>query len=180
MPFLVFNPPQVPADKVWHGDSFEVPDSADWAVNALAPSIADTTRTAEVVARFDDTITEGRGFTFRLPLNTTSLELTILGWPQTAPPAARTVGFALHAKDLTALAAIPAAWFTTSAALADIACTEATRDIVQQTYTIAYSAFATALVAGTEYHFEWTRPAPQGGTELVGDFCVRSVRVRGI
>lgn len=179
MPFLVFNP-RAFADKQWHADSLEIPDSADWAVNNAAPSVADTVRTAEVVARHDDTAEEGRGFTFRLPPNTSSLEITVLGWPETAPPAARTVGFKVYAKDLTPLAAIPAAWFSTTAAQADILCTEATRDVVEQTYTIAYSAFATALVAGVEYHFQITRPAPQGGTELVGDWDLRSYRIRGV
>lgn len=180
MPFLIFSPATPPADKTWHGDSLETPDSADYAVNNTAPSVADTVRTAEVVARHDDTLEEGRALTFRLPLNTSSLEITVLGWPETAPPAARTVGFKVYAKNLTPGGAIPAAWFTTSAALADVSIATATRNIVEQVYTIAYSAFATALVPGVEYHIQITRPAPQGGTELVGDWDLRSYKVRGV
>lgn len=164
-------------DKLWLGDAFEIPDSADWAVNALAPSVADTVRTAEVVARFDDTIIEGRGISWVATLGTTQLQLTVIGWPQTAPPAARTVGFGVFVKALGDGTAIPAVWVTTTAPLADIAIPTATRNIVQQTYTIPYSAFATPIVAGAMYHIEITRPAQQGGTELAGDWCMRGVQL---
>lgn len=163
-------------DKQFYADSLENPDSADWAVNALAPAAADSVRSAEVVRRFDATLEEGVGFTLRLPAGTASLILKILAWPETAPAAARTVGLKLYYKRLQDGVAIPAAW--DSHVLADFNISTATRNVEEQEYTILYSDPAVDLVADNEYHFELTRINPTGGTELVGDFDLRSIQVK--
>jgi len=162
-------------DKQFWADSLEVPDNADWPVNALAPSVADTVEAAEIVARFDDTIDEARGFTVELPAGTASLLLRFVSWAETAPAAARTVGLQIQARRLENGAAIPAA-FAAALVLADVAI-PASRNVVYSDYTVLYTDFATDLVAGNVYHFSFNRRAPAAGTELVGDWDLRGVRV---
>lgn len=159
--------------RIYEADSLQNPDSADWAVNALAPAGADGTNTAEVVRFFDDTTEEGVGFTSFLPAGTSNLEFEFVFWANTAPGATRTFAFKLYARRLQNDTAIGA---YTNFTMSDFSVPNNRRPQIQSK-TVAYSSFGTALVAGAVYTFELTRVNPAAGTELVGDLNLRAFRL---
>ena len=163
-------------DRFIEGDNAENPDTSNWAVNALAPAVADGTNPAEVARALDDTTEEGFGGSFFIPENCARLELTAIYWPNVAPGAARTAGWKLYARAVSNNVAI-GAW--QNVVLTDLAI-PTNRNPQYQTQIINLTAFATALVPGTLYKFQFTRPAPTGGTNLTGDLYVRGVRVRAL
>lgn len=159
--------------RIYEADSLQNPDSADWAVNALAPAGADGTSTAEVVRFFDDTTEEGVGFTSILPASTVNLEFEFLFWANVAPAATRTFAFKLYARRLQNNTAIGA---YTNFTLTDFSIPN-NRTPQIQSKTVSYASFGTALVAGAAYTFELTRVNPAAGTELVGDLNLRAFRL---
>jgi hypothetical protein len=157
----------------YFADQMDVPNNADWAVNALSPSVADPTNNAIVVAEMDDTTEEGRGFIEMVPALAVSLTLQISGRAQTAPGAARTVGQKLYYRNSPSNAAVTA-W--SSIVLTDLAIpTNAFFQYFSQTLVIGGGAGQLNVNAGFTSQFELTRLNPTAGTELVGNFLLRRV-----
>jgi len=88
-------------------DDFRNPTTADWAVNALAPSIPDPINSGLHVRAFDDTAEEGVGFSVRIPASATALTLQIELRKQTA--AAGTIIFNLYTRRINN-AGLVSAW----------------------------------------------------------------------
>ena len=153
--------------------AFESPNNADYPVNALAPVSTSPTNGALATRRFDDTTEEGVGFQAYIPAGATTVNITWNYQAQTAPAAARTCGSKLYYRAFTNNAAMAAA---ASFVLTDLA-VNANNLLTTQSQTFLLTAPTTALVADTLYHFEWTRPNPVGGTELVGDLALLNMMV---
>ena len=153
-------------------DQLDNPTNADWAVNALAPAVADSNDNNKTVRAFDDTTEEGVGWVIRIPLAVTNIILKFVGRAETAPPAARTVGLKLYQQGNPDNAA-PDAW-DAGTVLTDIDIpTNVNFQYDSQTLTLA----SLSLVAGEVTHFELTRVDPVGGTELVGDWNLLELEV---
>lgn len=150
-----------------YADQMENPVTADWAVNALAPAVADSNNDGLTVRLFDDTTEEGIGLIARVPDFATNMKLTLVSRAETAPGAARTVGVKFYERGMPDDAAVEA-W---SAGLAlndvDIPANEFFQ-VDTQTLTLA----ALGLTAGKVHQIELTRVNPAGGTELVGDWTL--------
>lgn len=154
-------------------DQLDVPNNADWAVNALAPSVADSNDNNKVVAAFDDTTEEGRGFVVRIPAGAKSMILKPVGRAETGPPGTRTVGLKLYQQGNPDDAALDA--WSAGLVLMDIDIPITTEFFQYDSQTIALATLG--VVAGEVTHFELTRIAPTGGTDLVGDWNLLELEV---
>lgn len=151
---------------------FDNPNSANWAVNALAPAVADSVNNGLTIRAFDDTTEEGVGFQFRVPSTAANITIEFFSRAQTAPGAARTVGLSLYRRNIPDNAAV-GAW-NAGVQLTDIDIpTNANFQYDSQTLTLA----AAGLTAGNLTQFELTRINPTGGTELVGDWNLLHMRI---
>lgn len=159
------------ANMQFEADTFENPTTADWSVNALAPIAADGVNSGVKVRLFDDTTDEGVGFSALLPSSTTRFRLRFKSKGVTAPAGTRTVGLSLRFRRMQDNTAV-AAWVTH--ALTDISIP--TNALMQDdSQAIAYATPSTAIVAGSYYQFELVRTAPSAGTELVGDWALKTL-----
>lgn len=157
----------------YFADQMDVPVNADWAVNALAPSIVDPTNNALVVAAFDQTVEEGRGFIERVPNFATYLRLEIVGRAPAAPPAARTVGVKLYYRNSPNNAAVTA-W--ANLVLSDLAIpVNGFFQYFSQSIQIGAGVGQVNINPGFDSQFELTRIAPSAGTNLAADFLIRRV-----
>jgi hypothetical protein len=164
---VVQNPGLLASDlqnaKLFYADQLDNPVNSNWAVNALAPAVADSVDPGITVRRFDDTTEEGVGLIYRVPENTSKVTFSILSRPQAA--GGGDVIPRLYVRSLASGAA-PGAW---SAGLDLSAITfPASLNLLRSDETIDYSTLG--LTAGTTYQFELTRNAPAGGDTLVGDW----------
>lgn len=159
-------------------DVLDSPNNSDWAVNALAPAVADSNNNGLTIRAFDDTTEEGVGFNAFIPAGTASLKLKFKSRAEVAPGAVRTVGLKLYSRQVPDNAAITAApnW-TVGDALADIDIP--TNELFQydeETITLA----TLGLTADRWTQFELTRVNPAGGTELVGDWDLLEIELEFI
>lgn len=150
-----------------YADQLDNPITADWAVNALAPAVADSNNDGLTVRLFDDTTEEGVGFIARVPATAANIKLSFKSRAETAPGAARTVGLKLYERGIPDDAAVDA--WSAGTVLTDIDIpTNENFQADSQTLTLA----ALGLTAGQTHQFELTRINPTGGTELVGDWAL--------
>lgn len=154
-------------------DQLDQPVNADWAVNALAPAVADSNNNGLTVRAFDDTAEEGVGFIVRVPAGVTNIILRLKGRAETGPPAARTVGLKLYQRGIPDDAA-PEAW-TAGLVLTDIDLPTTTEFFQYDEQTITLATLG--ITAGEITQFELTRIDPAGGTELVGDWNLLQLEV---
>ena len=154
-------------------DTLEIPNNADWAVNAFAAPGADSNNNGLGIRAFDDTVEEGVGFSESVPAGKTNIVLKFRARAEVGPPAARTVGLKLYQRGLPDNAAVEA-W---SAGLVltdiDIPTTNEFFQYDEQTITLA----SLGITAGEMTQFELTRINPTGGTELVGDWDLALILV---
>lgn len=153
-------------------DQLDSPNTADWAVNALAPASADSNNSGLTVRLFDDTTEEGVGFIAHIPPGVTNMTLRFRSRAETAPPAARTVGLNLYVREAPDNAAVEAWSAGTQLTDIDVPANE-NFQYDSQTLTLA----SLGLVAGRVAQFELTRINPTGGTELTGDWALLAVGV---
>lgn len=153
-------------------DQMENPVTADWAVNALAPAVADSNNDGLTIRLFDDTTEEGIGFIARIPDLATNIKLTFLSRAETAPGAARTVGLKLYERGIPNNAAVDA--WSAGTVLTDIDI-PANEFFQEDTQTLTLAALG--LTAGQTHQFELTRINPTGGTELTGDWVLLLAQV---
>lgn len=157
----------------FNADQLDNPNNADWAVNALAPAVADSNNNGLTVRAFDDTTEEGVGFSLRVPPGATNLKIAPKGRPETGPPAARTVGLKLYQRGVPDDAA-PEAW-SAGTVLTDIDIPTTTEFFQYDAQTITLASLG--ITAGELTQFELTRVDPAGGTELVGDWDLLQLEV---
>ena len=150
---------------------FQNPNNADWAVNALAPAIADSLNNGLTIRAFDDTTEEGIGFQLILP-TATNIILEYVFRAQTAPPAPRTIGINLYQRGVNDDAALDA--WSAGTQLADLA-VNANTNFNYFTDTITFATLG--IASGELTQFELTRINPTAGTELVGDWNLLELRV---
>jgi len=158
--------------KTFEADQLENPNNADWAVNSLAPALADTNNNGLTIRAFDDTAEEGVGFKVRIPSTAANVILRFFGRAETTDAAARTVGLKIYEREFPDDAAVTA--WSAGLALDDIDIP--TNELFQydeQTLTLA----ALGVTAGSWHQFELTRIAPSGGTNLVGDWDLLAVEI---
>ena len=153
------------AFRLFYADQLDNPINADWAVNALAPAVADSNNNGLTVRAFDDTSEEGVGFVLRVPVGATNIVLLLKARAETAPGGAVGVVPKLYVRELPDDGAIEA-W---SAGVDLTALAIPTNENFQydsQTITLA----SLSITAGNLVHFELTRNPAAGGDDLVGDW----------
>jgi len=147
-------------------DQLDNPNSADWAVNALAAAVADSNNAGLTIRAFDDATEEGVGFILVVPTGATNIVLTFKARAEVGPPAARTVGLKLYQRGIPDDAAVEA--WSAGTVLTDVDLPITTELFQYDTQTITLSSLG--ITAGEVTQFELTRINPAGGTELVGDW----------
>jgi hypothetical protein len=152
----------------------ENPNNAGWAVNALAPAVADNIGAqADLIVRlFDDTVEEGVGFGFVVPATAANVKFTFQSRAISPAGADRTIGLKLYARSVPDNVGVTA--WNAGVQLTDVTVPNNTNF---QTDTQTLTLAAAGLVAGTYNHLELTRVNPTGGTELVGDWALLLVKV---
>lgn len=149
--------------RLFYADQLDLPVNSNWAVNALAPPVADSLNPGLTVSRFDDTTEEGVGWIYRAPLSTANLTLSMLSRPEAA--GGGDVIPRLYLREVTP-GGTTGAW---SAGLDLTALTfPATTNWLESSQTLTFGALG--ITAGRTYQFELTRNAPAGGDTLVGDW----------
>ena len=141
------------------------PNSADWAVNAHAPLVADSNNAALQAWRFDDIIEEGLGLIGVIPSGVTTMKLKLHSRAETAPAGARTVGLNIYNRGIPSTVE---AW-STGDVLADVDIpTNEEWQYDELTITLA----TLEATAGEMTQFELTRIDPTAGTELAADWIL--------
>lgn len=163
-------------EREFQADMMDPPTSADAAVNALAPVEASPTNSALSVAAMDSVIEEGRLWRTRTAPGATSFLFRVVGQPRTAPGVVNTVGLKIYKRRMQDNVAV-SAWEGPTVQISDFTI-EANAFFQQQVITVAFTNFATAVVADEEYQFQITRIAPAAGTNLTGDFLLEKVGIR--
>jgi len=156
-----------------YSDQLENPNTADWAVNALAPSEADDNNDGITVRAFDATAEEGVGFTLEIPEGATNMIIRVRGRARTGPAGARTIALKLYNRGLPADAAVQA--WTAGTTLADIDLPITTEFFQYDEETISLATLS--LTAGELTQFELTRVDPAAGTELTVDYLLHEIQV---
>jgi len=162
--------PYNPFSQILFADQLENPTSSDWAVNALAPLIADSNNSGIKVRRFDDTTEEGVGFTLQVPSVSTNIKFKLSSRAETAPGAAKTVDWKVYYREIPDNGAV-GSWSNVSMTHIDIPTNENFQsDEEEKTLT------SLSMNAGSIYQFELTRDV--GGTDdLVGDWTLFKIEV---
>lgn len=153
---------------LYYSSSLESPNNANWAVNALAPSISDPTNSALLVRQFSNTVEQGVGCMITVPPTATDVTFKFKGRPLTAPGAAAVVQPKLYVRSIPMGAAV-GAW-SAATNFTNIAIpTNAFFQYSTQTFTIA----ALGLAVNGLYQLELTRSATvTGGTQLASNWLL--------
>jgi len=145
----------------------QIPNSADWAVNALAPLVTDSNNAALQCWRFDDTLEEGLGFVGIIPVGVTTMKLKLRSRAETAPAGTRTVGVKIYNRGIPDNVAIDS--WSTGDVLTDI---DIPTNELWQYDDLIITLATLGATAGEMTQFELTRINPTAGTELVGDWDI--------
>lgn len=145
----------------YFASEFDNPTSANWAVNALAPAIAEATN-GLVVRAFDDTAEEGVGFMLNVPSGVNNLTLSLKLRPATAQASSLGAVFKLYNRGIPDGAAVTS-W--ASSLLGTIQVQAATFTYINQVYSLA----SLNIVAGRLTQFELTRVGSNASDTVVGD-----------
>ncbi len=153
--------------------SLDTPTNADWAVNALAPTVTDPSFTALTVRQFSNTVEQGVGFLMSVPTGATSATFKFRGRPTTAPGAASVVGMRMYARLIPNNSAV-GAW----SAVREIGEIAIPANAFFQYSTFTISLATLGLAAGNMYQIELTRRvAGTTGTNLANAFLLAEVTV---
>jgi hypothetical protein len=152
----------------YYSSSMESPNNANWAVNALAPSVADPTNSALLVRQFSNTVEQGVGCMVTVPPTATNVTFRFKGRPLTAPGAAAVVQPKLYIRSIPNGAAV-GAW-SAATNFTNIAIpTNAFFQYSSQSFTIA----ALGLAVNGLYQLELTRSTTvTGGTQLASNWLL--------
>jgi hypothetical protein len=153
--------------------SLDSPTSADWAINALAPTVTDPTFTSLTNRQFSSTVEQGVGFLLSVPPGTTNITFKFRGRPQAVPTAASVAAFRLYNRLLPNNAAV-AAW-STAREIGEIAI-PTNANFQYATFTIPLANLT--MVADRLYQVELTRRVSgTTGANLNANFLLSEVTV---
>ncbi len=153
-------------------DQFDNPVNADFAVNALAPAVADSNNAALVVRAFDDATEEGVAFGFTLPAQVTNIILKLIHRANTSPPGAAAVLAVLYAREIPDNAVV-SAW-SAGTGLGPISL-PMNEFFQYTTFTIPLATLG--ITADRFAQFELTRDGTSGSDTLVGDWNVLEAEI---
>ena len=153
------------ASRLFYADQLDSPNNADWTVNALAPSVADTTNAAISVRAFDDATEEGVGFTLYVPAKAQHMLISFKSKPATVPGGAVSVALNLYKREIPDNLAVTA--WSGATALTNLAFIA---NLFFQYDSQAISLSTLSITAGRLVQFELTRNGASGGDTLVGDW----------
>jgi hypothetical protein len=138
----------------FYANSVDSPNTADFAVNALAPVISDPVNTAINVRSFSNTAEQGIGFTIPIPASASNITFKIRGRAATAPSTATTVTHKLYFRQMPNNAAM-GAWSSATSLTAFSIPTNAYYQ--QNSQTLSLSTLG--ITPGNSCQFEFTRAA---------------------
>lgn len=156
--------------RLFYADQLDNPNSADWAVNALAPVAADSNNSGLTVRLFDDTTEEGVGFSLSVPSGKTNLILRLKSRAETAPGATQTVKLNLYVREAADNTAVEA--WSAATQLTDLSI-PTNENFQYDSQTIALSTLS--ITAGNFVQFELTRDSTDVGDTLVGDWALLEI-----
>ena len=156
-------------------DQMDLPVNADFAVNAVAPSAADSNNAALKVSLFDDTVEEGVVMPTKVPDNAIGLIVRLISRAETAPGAAQNVIPKLYGRSVPDNAAVPA-WSAGQVMAAVALPTNENFQYDEEEFTLA----ALGLVAGKDCQIELTRDATNVSDDLVGDWALLKVELQWV
>lgn len=151
--------------------SFDNPNNADWAVNALAPATADPTNGAINVRQFSNTTEQGVGVQFPIPSTATNITFTYKGRSQTAQGSAETLQFRAYTRLIPNNVAM-GSW----SAANTLASVSVPANSNFQYYTTTVTLASLSLTAGNTYQIEFTRNTGVGGN-LAANFLLVEMTV---
>ncbi len=155
-----------------YGDQLDNPNTADWAVNALAPAAADSNNAALTVRLFDDATEQGVGLIVSVPPTATSVTLRLKSRAETAPGADAGVVPRIYTRSVPNNGPIGAWTGGTDLALVAIPPNENFQYDEQ-----AFVLGTIGLTAGTLTQFELTRNTGAAADDLVGDWALVELQV---
>jgi hypothetical protein len=151
--------------------AFETPNNADWAVNALAPSVVDPSFGSLTVRQFSNSAEQGVGFLMSAPAGATSITFRFRGRAQTAPGSAAVVQPRVYLRAIPDNAAM-GSW-SAGTNLSTIAIpTNAFFQHSNQTVTLA----SLGMTAGNTYQVELTRQTGVA-SDLAANFLLAELTV---
>lgn len=155
-------------------NSLDSPNTSDFAINALAPTISDPANTGLNVRSFSNTVEQGVSFTLNIPLGATQATFRFRGKAQTAPGVASVVQPRLYSRNIPHNAAIPA-W---SSAL-DLTAIGIPTNIFYQAASQTIALSTLGMVVGNTYQIELTRKVSgvTGGTNLAAPWLLVELAV---
>jgi hypothetical protein len=157
-------------------DQFELPVNLGWAVPALAPIVPDSANADIPVARLDDTIEEGFGFSAQIPPLVTKLRLTFWSKCVTAPTSPNVnVGPRLYTQEIIGNSTAVGAWSApTALSVITFPAGAQGTNFLKSVQTLNLATLG--LTPGRKYKFEITRN-PNVANDVVGDWAVAQVKV---
>lgn len=151
--------------RIYYAGDLDSPNNSDWTVNQLAPASADSLNPSLVIRQFDDTASQGVGFTAPLPSSISNITFTFKGRPQTTPGSSVGVVLQLYTRSIPNNAAVTT-WSS--------AYTLTTLSVPTNTYFQYYSQTiplsSLGLTAGNTVQFELIRYGAAAADTLVGNW----------
>lgn len=132
--------------------SVDSPNTADFAINALAPVISDSTNTALNVRSFSNSIEQGIAVTLPIPVGATNVTFNIRGRAATAPTGTAVVQHKAYIRKIPNNAAM-GTWSAGSAFTGFTVPLNAYYQLISQTFSLS----ALGLAVGESYQVEITR-----------------------
>lgn len=153
--------------------AFDTPNSSDWAVNALAPTVADPTYSSIIERQFSNSTEQGVGFMLSVPIGATSITFRFRGRPASAPGVTSVVQPRVYIRAIpngTSMGAWSAAQNLSNISI------PTTANFLYANQTVALSTLG--MSAGNTYQIELTRNiAPSSGTNLAANFLLAELTV---
>ncbi len=167
------NSNQILRTLTYFAPSLDSPNSSDWALNSLAPTISDPDNPALTVRRFSNTVSQGVGFMVSVPAGATNVTFRFKGRAQTAPALASVVQPVLYVRSLASNS--PIGSWSSGIALNNIAIP--TNKFVQ--YSSQTLALASAGLTENRLHqVELCRSTTvSGGTQLLGFWLLSEITI---
>jgi hypothetical protein len=135
----------------YYASSLDSPNTADFAVNALAPVISDSINTSLNVRSFSNTIEQGVTLNMPIPVGAQNITFNIRGRAATAPTGTAIVQHKVYIRKIPNNAAF-GTWAGTNFASFTVPL-NVFYQLISQTFTLA----ALGLTVGDSYQFEITR-----------------------
>lgn len=144
-------------------NSLDSPTTSDFAIAALAPTIADSANTGLNVRSFSNTTEQGVAFTLNVPLGASTITFRTRGRAQTAPGSVAVVQPRIYTRNIPHNAVVPA-W----SAATDLTAIGIPTNTFYQSSSQSLPLSTFGMVVGGTYQVEFTRKVTgvTGGTNL--------------